>query len=265
MKKDTVLLATLAIVAGILFVVAGLLWMADVWGPLKENEQPCALQLPLKWFGCVIGRQRDLAGGLIGAAGTIIAGIIAWRAAIKTIDATRAKESAAFEVANQRIGTIAKCFNQVWRVVDRSLQGDGDPKSGAMLIFQLLPSDELLNDWAEQLQTLAREFDAKRKIDLEYLAEAVRSVRSCIPEDRKPQVVDERWLNRLRNTLNSFKHRCEKFNPIDRYFEGRKSSPLDLREDWEHIAGLVNIFEEKGRLGPKNIFEEKGRLGPKDK
>lgn len=41
--------------------------------------QRCALQFP-KWFGCVLTNHENLAGGLIGAGGTIFAAWLAWAA-----------------------------------------------------------------------------------------------------------------------------------------------------------------------------------------
>lgn len=243
MRKRSVSVPTAAIVAAVLFTVPGLLWMADVWGR-KVSEEPCALQSPFEWFGCVVGKHGDLAGGLIGAAGTIIAGIFAWRAAMKAIDANRAREFGAFEVATRRIREIAECFNQVWRVVDITLEGD-DLNSGAMLIFALLPSERVLDDRAQQLEALAREFDPKRQVDLKDLAAAIRTARNLIPEIRRPEI-DKPWLRSLHNTLNYFKYCCEKFDPAGPdYFRGRNWSPLDELGDQERDVLLVNMFVEK--------------------
>ncbi|MGY4616144.1 hypothetical protein ACVWZ4_001371 [Bradyrhizobium sp. USDA 4472] len=246
MKKRTILLPMVAVIVGMMCAVVGLLWMADAWGPLKAGEsERCDTQLP-QWLGCVLSRHGELAGGLIGAAGAIIAGMMAWLAAMKTIDDNRARELRALEVAHLRIGTIADCFNEVWRVEEKMQQG-GDRERGTRLIFSLLPLDDsrVWDEWIKQLKDLSMsdEFDAKRKIDLKELAETVETVRSYIPIGRNPLIVDPAWRRRLSATLNYFKHTCDKFDPAGPdYFKGRKSSPLDEREDWQHIAGLVNSF-----------------------
>jgi hypothetical protein len=52
----------------------------------------CALQFP-KWIGCVLASHENLAGGLIGAGGTLLAGWIAWMAVHKELAFTAANDA----------------------------------------------------------------------------------------------------------------------------------------------------------------------------
>jgi len=66
-----------------ILLVTGILLMAETWMNVGPNlPSRCLLQFP-KWFGCALANHENLAGGLIGASGTIFAGWIAWRAAMR--------------------------------------------------------------------------------------------------------------------------------------------------------------------------------------
>jgi hypothetical protein len=74
---------------GILVFIVTVLALAQMGATTR-----CALQFP-KWVGCVLASHENLAGGLIGAGGTVLAGWIAWIAVHKELTFTA--ESAATE------------------------------------------------------------------------------------------------------------------------------------------------------------------------
>lgn len=75
------------VASALVAVVYGLLAAAEA-GMVFYGSGPdrCDLEFP-KWFGCVLANHEGLAGGLIGAAGALFAGWLAWSAVQAQIDA----------------------------------------------------------------------------------------------------------------------------------------------------------------------------------
>jgi hypothetical protein len=62
--------------------------MADIGSADVCTPAISKMQLP-KWLGCLLRSRENLAGGLIGAGGTILAGWVAWLAVQKQINSAR--------------------------------------------------------------------------------------------------------------------------------------------------------------------------------
>ena len=101
---------------GILAAVTVILAGADA-----GSASHCAVPLP-KWVGCVLALHEGLAGGLIGAGGTIFAGWLAWSGVREQIQSERELSTAA-ERGNlgailAEMGELFDVFNEVWRAID---------------------------------------------------------------------------------------------------------------------------------------------------
>jgi len=115
------------IVIFLLSIVFLLLGAAEAGMLLSNNAGRCELKFP-KWFGCAIANHENLAGGLIGAFGTVVAGVIAWIAVQRQILAGR-------EIANQEnllsltairedMRSLCELLNEFWRAIDYLLSDD---------------------------------------------------------------------------------------------------------------------------------------------
>jgi hypothetical protein len=80
-KKQTMKWKLVLAIVALAVVVYAVLGVAEM-GSTRDNL--CQLKIP-KWFGCVIAKHESLAGGLIGAIGTILAALIAWTAVERQI------------------------------------------------------------------------------------------------------------------------------------------------------------------------------------
>lgn len=81
----------------------------------------CDFKFP-KWFGCVVASHENLAGGLIGAAGTLFAGWLAWTAVQTQIaDARERAEADRKEVERLLqfdVDNIAEALGAMWLVLE---------------------------------------------------------------------------------------------------------------------------------------------------
>jgi hypothetical protein len=111
---------TVVIVASMAALTAALA-LAQV-GSIPEKR--CALDAV--WLGCAMAAHENLAGGLIGAAGTVFAGWVAWVAIERQIaiaerlglrEETEA-EAALQEILRERFNVI----NEIWQGIDWALQ-----------------------------------------------------------------------------------------------------------------------------------------------
>ncbi|MDT3686744.1 MAG: hypothetical protein RO009_17070 [Pseudorhodoplanes sp.] len=74
---DVIIKRAAAVCAIIWITTYSILFLANLW---PQGIEACAWKFP-KIFACVLTRYQDLAGGVIGAGGTIFAGWLAWTAA----------------------------------------------------------------------------------------------------------------------------------------------------------------------------------------
>ena len=74
-----------------------------------------------KWFGCVLAVHENLAGGLIGAAGALVAAWIAWTAVQEQINAERARAAAdrveAERILSEGLSVCAEGMAAAWRLL----------------------------------------------------------------------------------------------------------------------------------------------------
>ena len=67
-----------------------------------------------KWFGCVMAVHENLAGGLIGAAGALVAAWIAWTAVQEQINAERARAAADRVEAERILSGVSQYVRKAW-------------------------------------------------------------------------------------------------------------------------------------------------------
>jgi hypothetical protein len=87
----------------------------------------CHWKFP-KWFGCVLSTHENLAGGLIGASGALIAAWIAWTAVQQQINAERERMLADRLEAEQLLADemidYADGMAAAWRLLERLSKGE---------------------------------------------------------------------------------------------------------------------------------------------
>jgi hypothetical protein len=103
-------------------IVYAVLALAQV-GDIHDNL--CELKFP-KWFGCVLAKRESLAGGLIGAAGTILAGLIAWSAVERQIANEKMlqtrREEETHQVIRAELRPHLDMYRLIWRIIDSSIK-----------------------------------------------------------------------------------------------------------------------------------------------
>jgi hypothetical protein len=111
-----------AIGAGILLLtlVFAILAGAEI-AMIPTSNGYCDLKFP-KWLGCVVANHENLAGGLIGAAGTLFAGWLAWTAVQTQMSDAReraqADRSEVEELLSFDVDNIAEALGAIWKVLD---------------------------------------------------------------------------------------------------------------------------------------------------
>jgi len=110
-------------------IAAGLSLLAFVFAILAGAEFAmiptsngyCELKFP-KWMGCVVANHENLAGGLIGAAGTLFAGWLAWTAVQTQMTDARERAQAdrieVEELLSFDVDNIAEALGAIWKVLE---------------------------------------------------------------------------------------------------------------------------------------------------
>jgi hypothetical protein len=104
-----------AVAAGLSLFIFSVLALAQV-----GNGGSCHWAFP-KWFGCVIATHETLAGGLIGAAGVLLAAWIAWTAVQQQINSERELAAAdrlqAEQILSEELSMWAEGLAAAWRLL----------------------------------------------------------------------------------------------------------------------------------------------------
>jgi len=138
-----------ALVFGLALCVYLILALAEVGG-----GSSCHWAFP-KWFGCVLTAHEGFAGGLIGAAGALVAAWIAWTAVQTQINAERERMMAdrleAERLLTEDLTDYAAGMAAAWRLLE-GLPDRTDPDAGqrvfgatAYMARRLSRPDELMN------------------------------------------------------------------------------------------------------------------------
>jgi hypothetical protein len=109
-----ILLVTIIVVA---------LGFAHSWAPREPNAAYCfpnfaKSQFP-KWLGCAMAAHENLAGGLIAAAGALLAAWIAWHAVMRQI---KAEADLAYEALQIQLQPVIDMLDAYWRIVDAAIR-----------------------------------------------------------------------------------------------------------------------------------------------
>jgi hypothetical protein len=127
-----------AVLTGALLIVLvyAILAGADLAMNVPQGAAQCALKFP-KWLGCVVANHENLAGGLIGGAGTLFAGWLAWTAvSLQIAENQRQQEADRREVEEVLVGdvdNIADAIGAVWKVLETIDENDTEEQAAAKL------------------------------------------------------------------------------------------------------------------------------------
>src|ERR1700722_4097915 len=109
-KQKAVALAT-SLILVVFFILA-----------FADSGTKCSIEPNFSYLSCLLREFRDLAGGLIGAAGTIFAGWLAWSAVRAQIQNKRelmnANEREVMSALRLEMNEFLTTVNQSWRALD---------------------------------------------------------------------------------------------------------------------------------------------------
>lgn len=192
---------------GIWFFIAGVLSAADTWSNAPTPR--CALQLPLKWLGCVMAAHENLAGGLIAAGGALLAawwaGAAVWQQIEDTREQLKTADTQRQKLETISLGRLVQYYSRLLKSFDDAPGADDIKyvhgmnalhKSGNLVPFvgSLPPEHQILaQDCFERLKNLNAVLEEVQRIgmsgtlDIGGRAEVNRSIQAAIEDIRKYQ------------------------------------------------------------------------------
>jgi hypothetical protein len=213
---------------------------------LNNNASQCALEFP-RWFGCAIANHENLAGGLIGASGTIVAGWIAWIAVQSQIAADREiatrADLEAYVAVRDELKDLCELLNEFWRAVDFMLA----PNLSNTLVqeryrFVLAAFDAYEDASLERLDTAAVGLPIARRRAFSNVTQHLRALDRTIAAATKEMSYDKDAVLRIRTIwihLSSFVSALETYDQtLAILFKDRKKAQLDPRNP----AALIRPF-----------------------
>jgi hypothetical protein len=247
MKRRTwsMLLLLLLLTAIVYLALAG----AEVGMLLNNNASHCDLKFP-KWFGCVLANHENLAGGLIGAFGTILAGLGAWVAVQNQIAADREianrSDTEASAVVREEIKDLCELLNEFWRAADFVLLPNltDDIRQERCRFFgmtveayQNVSLDSL--DAALAALSIARQRAFANVI--QHLRALDRHILAITNIDQQTQV-DLSQIRLIWIHLSSFETALSKYDlTLARIFKGRRKASIESRT----AAALIRPFVDE--------------------
>ncbi|HRF09256.1 MAG TPA: hypothetical protein PL193_11530 [Xanthobacteraceae bacterium] len=205
-----------------------ILWVAD-YG--KQN--PCILFYDLSHISCLLRSQADLAGGVIGSAGTIFAGYLAWLSVKQSgheIAATARKAQAdAKEVA---VFAVYELLTLVLTVDVMSEAGLSTPHDSVAArikanIQRLIEANSPFQR-LEILQELARELSAEDRLMLWQTIMTARHLFSFC--DKPPlEILNTKFFTFARERVEAVKKNASRFdkNAVETAWKLRQQQPDD--------------------------------------
>lgn len=142
----------------------------------------CELKFP-KWFGCVIANHENLAGGLIGAAGTLFAGWLAWTAVqTQMADARDRAEADRKEVEGLLevdVENIAEVLGALWKVLEFVDQRDETLEMQDHHIDAIQTGIDFAADpaWIETTRSMIEVLGWRRRRDFASLLNSLSEIR----------------------------------------------------------------------------------------
>lgn len=241
-----------------LLAIYAVLALAEV-GVSQENL--CQLKFP-KWFGCVLAKHESLAGGLIGATGTILAGLIAWTAVSRQIANEKAlqtrREEETYQVIQAKLRPHIGMYQLIWRVIDRSIRFKrGEPLDNGVKLARIIspykpPFDAIEKD--------SQDLSPLRRSQLFEVINTMRAIELRLEEKYQKEGVDQLveqerdqyalvWLHAMRAYLSHFERNLRAFDSTAAaLFAGRTQTPIDARMPADQVESLVIEFEAKGKI-----------------
>ena len=236
---------------GILAAVTVILAGADA-----GSASHCAVPLP-KWVGCVLALHEGLAGGLIGAGGTIFAGWLAWSGVREQIQSERELSTAA-ERGNlgailAEMGELFDVFNEVWRAIDLALLRDQTQElrryriAVAKTVLTSILEEKWIRDLKDLTGELAKEIAPTKRGQFIRVWQSIDSIYKAIREegDSTPADNDGRVkFDRLRIQLSHFERYLIALDePTSRAFAARTHREVDHRGIAAQIKPIVDSAE----------------------
>ena len=204
----------------------------------------CDLKFP-KWFGCVIANHENLAGGLIGAAGTLFAGWLAWTAVqTQMAEAKNRAEADRKEVERLLhfdVDNIAEALGAIWRVLE-NIHGEetaenNDTRLGAVKTGISFVADPI---WIETTRSMIEVLGWERR-------RLYASLLNSLVEMAKHETATPEDAYLLEIVVTQAAGACEILFPeTTDYFEGRfRRSPKAY--SWGHaVLMYADLLDEAG-------------------
>jgi hypothetical protein len=180
----------------------------------------CELKFP-KWLGCVVANHENLAGGLIGAAGTLFAGWLAWTAVQTQMTDARERAQAdrieVEELLSFDVDNIAETLGAIWKV----LEAIDDEQTTEVNETRLLAVKTGLsfvteNSWIETAKSMVEVLGWNRRRLYAGLLNSLTELQAY-----KEITVDEVY-GQITNAVAQAAGACELLFPdCSDYFEGR--------------------------------------------
>lgn len=195
---------------------------------------------------------EEFAGALIGAAGTVFAGLIAWVAVQYQIENDRqlakARENGTYQVICKEFRPYVDLYCQVWRIVENSIPGDAEMRQDGINLIKAFSIRVGVEDCVRRIENLANDLDPVRKNRLVDVIQTFKMLDQML--NRAPDSEGDRyWLLNTRTMLSHFDRQLSEFDPVAaRRFNSFIKSPLDYRSGAEHVETLVDEFIARGKL-----------------
>jgi hypothetical protein len=198
-----------------------------------------------------ISGHEEFAGALIGAAGTIFAGVIAWLAVQRQIESNRQlakeREQDTYEVICAELRPFVDLYVQVWRALEYAIAGDAERKHAGISLIKAFAMNLAVEDRAKKLEELAVELDPKRKRKLVDVIQTFKMLDQILK--RTSNTVEEQhfWLLNTKTMLSHFERALTDFDPVSAaLFDPFAKAPLDFRSSAEHVQTLIDNFVTTG-------------------
>lgn len=251
MNKAGLITFWIGLIGSTLLAISGVLWLADTWYTTTNSR--CLLQFPLKWFGCVIGNHENLAGGLIGGAGTIIAALIAWRVVQHQIASDRSlaerQEISTLNLVCSDLRSTLDIYATVWRTVDiATTKADEERANGVNLAMSISPLEEFIRQKFDEVRPYITALHPLKRWQLQYIERYCLSISRYIESNQQPN--DARlWLTAVRTRLTYLAIASEEFSAdFSKTFGGRTRQVLNETSEAELHRPLVDQYEQLGRI-----------------
>jgi hypothetical protein len=216
MRRSFVVLLVVTLAA---FTVVGILAFTHTFAILTDDKRCFAgflhAQWP-KWIGCAISAHENLSGGLIGAAGTILAAYIAWMAVDNQNEVQREiagrNHTEAITAIRADMQRVLQMCRIVWTAVDHGLSENAAFANGAVNAVALMAAE--LKDEENirpQILELGNALSVAKRRDLARLLVAIRVFAHDVDSGVAGNPAE--YLHALRRWLTLIAEKAKQFDP----------------------------------------------------